>query len=385
MTIRKVQTTKGTNYIVDLYTSGRGGKRLRRRFTKKIDAQNFLDNYIAEKQNFKKSGQSIGLLEEIAYKDEAMFWLESMRHHFSVSHLKRVEGVLREQLPRFGHYTLDRLDAAFLTNYQRELKSRRQRNATINRKTEVFTSIFNHSVRHRRIPYSPAIGFRKLPLQREEMVFWEKHEVSDFLRCMSVCYPKDSAKHWIYVAYLTALNTGLRAGELWGLRPEDIVASGETLFVRRQLNRITKTFDLLKGKRNSRSGKLSRHVPCNPELLTELNQLIEQNSISSKETIFQNLARNPIDHDRFQKVFKGDLKAWKGRPLRFHDLRHTALTQMIAAGIDLKTVQAIAGHEDIKTTMNYVHLVGDSIRDVARSFSLSSSDCETKPLRLISS
>lgn len=371
MTIRKVQNTKGTHYIVDLYASGRSGKRIRRRFKKKIDAQNFLEHYTTEKQNFKRTGQSISLLEEVIYSDEASFWLESMRGHFSVAHLKRVEAILKEQLPRFGHYTLDRLDAAYLTNYQRELRSRRQKNATINRKTEVITAIFNHSVRHRRIPYSPAIGFRKLPLQRDEIVFWEKHEASDFLKCMSLRYPKESPKRWVYIAYLTALNTGLRAGEVWGLKVDDIVASGETLFIRRQLNRITKTFDLLKGKRNSKSGKLSRHVPCNSELLSELNWLIENNGISREETIFQNLARNPVDHDRFQKVFRNDLKAWGGRALRFHDLRHTAITQMIAAGVDLKTVQAIAGHEDIKTTMNYVHLVGDSIREVSRSFSLS--------------
>ena len=226
-------------------------------------------------------------------------------------------------------------------------------------------------MRHRRIPYSPAAGFRKLPVQREEMVFWEKNEVSHFLSFTSKLYPVNDPKRWVYVLYLTALNTGLRAGELWGLRAEDIVESGETLFIRRQFNLVTRKFDLLKGKRRSKSGKLSRHVPCNRELERELRFLIAKNRIKKHETIFQNQVRGPIDHNRFQKTFKDDLKAWAGRSLRFHDLRHTAITQMIAAGIDLKTVQAIAGHEDIKTTMNYVHLVGDSIKDVARSFSLS--------------
>src|SRR5690606_11873166 len=105
MTIRKVQTTKGTHYTVDLYASGRSGKRIRRRFKKKIDAQNFLDHYTAEKQNFKKTGQATSLLEEVTYHDEAKFWLESMKGHFSVAHLKRVNAILKEQLPLFGHYT----------------------------------------------------------------------------------------------------------------------------------------------------------------------------------------------------------------------------------------------------------------------------------------
>ncbi|MAZ47737.1 MAG: hypothetical protein CME65_04195 [Halobacteriovoraceae bacterium] len=380
MTIRKCNTKKGTSYVVDLYSSGRGSKRIRRSFKRKIDAQNFLDNYMAEKQNFKKSGQAVNLLEEVLYKDEAQFWIETMKNHFSVGHLKRVKGILAEQLERFGNYTLDRMDAAFLTSYQRELKSRRQSNSTINRKTEVITAIFNNSVRHRRIPYTPAIGFRKLPAGRVEMAFWEKEDITSFLQAMHIRYPKGSVNRWRFVAYLTALNTGLRAGELWGLKPEDLSSNGETLFIRRQLNRITKEFDLLKGKRNAKSGRLSRHVPCNPNLKAELLEIINIDN----ETIFANSEGNPIDHDNYKRVFQKDLKAWGGNPIRFHDLRHSAITQMIASGIDIKTVQAIAGHEDIKTTMNYVHLVGDSIKEVARNFSLSYEPDKPANLKLIS-
>jgi hypothetical protein len=44
---------------------------------------------------------------------------------------------------------------------------------------------------------------------------------------------------------------------------------------------------------------------------------------------------------------------------------------MIAQGIDIKTVKEVAGHKAIDTTMNYVHMLGSSIRNVARSFSIS--------------
>ena len=55
---------------------------------------------------------------------------------------------------------------------------------------------------------------------------------------------------------------------------------------------------------------------------------------------------------------------------RFHDLRHTAITLLIAAGIDLKTVQEIAGHKEIKTTMGYTHLLAERIKHVAQNFSI---------------
>jgi len=41
--------------------------------------------------------------------------------------------------------------------------------------------------------------------------------------------------------------------------------------------------------------------------------------------------------------------------LRFHDLRHTAATQMVMSGIDLVTVKEILGHSRIETTMRYAH------------------------------
>jgi site-specific recombinase XerD len=68
--------------------------------------------------------------------------------------------------------------------------------------------------------------------------------------------------------------------------------------------------------------------------------------------------------------FKKDLELWGGKPIRFHDLRHTAATLLISSGIDLKTVQEICGHEDITTTMRYTHLIADNIKKVADLFSI---------------
>jgi len=51
---------------------------------------------------------------------------------------------------------------------------------------------------------------------------------------------------------------------------------------------------------------------------------------------------------------------------------------MIAEGLDLKTVQEICGHKEITTTMRYVHLFGDSIRQAAKIFAVKPSASPTK-------
>jgi len=58
------------------------------------------------------------------------------------------------------------------------------------------------------------------------------------------------------------------------------------------------------------------------------------------------------------------------RRMRFHDMRHTAATLMLASGVQLNTVKEICGHASITTTMGYVHLLADSVRDAGLKFSL---------------
>ncbi|MFN8845813.1 MAG: tyrosine-type recombinase/integrase, partial [Bdellovibrionales bacterium] len=92
---------------------------------------------------------------------------------------------------------------------------------------------------------------------------------------------------------------------------------------------------------------------------------------------FRNEKGLPICHDNFSdRQFAKDLKAWGGKRIRFHDLRHTSTTLMIANGVDIKTVKEICGHADITTTMNYVHLLSGSIANVSKVFSLKPSFSE---------
>ena len=125
-----------------------------------------------------------------------------------------------------------------------------------------------------------------------------------------------------------------------------------------------------------------RVVPCSLELILELKVIAEENRKKSKTdarsskpyegTVFQNHVGLPVDNQNFVKRhFHRDVKEWGGTRIRFHDLRHTATTLMIANGVDIKTVKEICGHADISTTMNYVHLVASALDKVPQLFSLS--------------
>lgn len=365
MSIKKVKLSNGdTKWEVRVHENGRGSKRINRRFDKKDDAESFLQDLKNEiKARAKDPFAGISLKDRV-FHEEASLWLNDGKMRFSAGHIKKAEAILKPLIEEYGNFTMDKFSPSLLSKIQQSEKGKGLSNSTVNRKTEVVTAILNFSTKQRRIPYNPAVGFQKLKRDSKEMGFWNQEEAITFLTVMNERYPKETNQRWVYVAYLMALNTAMRAGELWGLQVHDIASAGTSLWIRRQFNRVTLDFGPTKGKK-------ARHVPCGSELLGELHELIQKQNLKAEDTIFRNEKGNPICHDNFtDRQFAKDLKAWGGKRIRFHDLRHTATTLMIANGVDIKTVKEICGHSDISTTMNYVHLLSGSIANVSKVYSL---------------
>jgi integrase len=362
--------------------SGRGSKQIRRRFSNSKSANEFLEFYLEEKKKLRGETVKVGSFYDTTFASESEQWLDNLVLRSSPGHYRRCKEVVEDFNKTFGSLEPNKITAEFLTSLQRKLKHRtgsRKKtawsNSTVNRYTEAICAVLNFSAFQKRIPFNPVSGFKKLPRGSTEMLFWEEREASSFLHWASLKYTNLDNRHRKarknYIAYLMALNTGMRAGEIWGLKPHDLSFNeegvGDTLFVRRQLNRMTREFAPLKGGVSGDKDK-SRHVPCSSELRKELEALLAFNGSRGDGTVFQNAAGGTVDHDSFAQKFERDVKRWGGRRIRFHDLRHTAATLMLSKGVDVKTVSEILGHEDISTTMIYVHLLGDKIKQVSKSF-----------------
>ncbi len=160
--------------------------------------------------------------------------------------------------------------------------------------------------------------FKQLKETRDDIQCLTEEDAIGFLSFANQKYLREGSKRWIYVVYLLALNAGPRAGEIWGLKPRDIIENGELIHIQRQFDILKRIFRPTKGKEN-------RRIPCNRELFEELKDLIRQKKIAADETIFQASNGNPVGHDNFVfRMFKPDLLEWGRRSIRFHDLRHTA-------------------------------------------------------------
>ncbi len=379
MSIRKVQNSLGvTRWEVRVYEGGRGSRYISKKFIKKSDADSWLLEFEKTKVERARNPFSSVSFEGKNFREEAEYWLADGKYRFSAGHLLKSRVVIKDFLDAQGNLQIEKFTPELLTRFQQSELQKGLMPATVNRKTEVLTAILNFAVKQRRIPFNPSTGFKKLHKSQKEMDFWSQEEAKDFLSFINDKYPAGSSSRWIYVVYLLALNTGLRAGEIWGLKASDVMEAQSTIAIKRQFNRVSLNFTLPKSKK-------PRIVPCNKTLMSELKKLIQKKCLSSQDTIFRNEKGNPVCHDNFaDRNFIKDLESWGGKMIRFHDLRHTATTLLISGGVDLKTVKEICGHADIATTMNYVHLVSGAIEKVAATFSIAPEKMEvSRSLKIV--
>jgi integrase len=146
--------------------------------------------------------------------------------------------------------------------------------------------------------------------------------------------------------FLTAAFTGLRRGELLALRWRDVDFAGSTIRVRASYAGGQLT--------TPKSGKV-RAVPMAPDVAAALAQLGRRDFWTGDDDLaFVGSTGSYLDGSALCRRYKEALARAGLRPLRFHDLRHTFGTRMIAKA-DIRRVQEWMGHSNIQTTMRYLH------------------------------
>jgi integrase len=152
--------------------------------------------------------------------------------------------------------------------------------------------------------------------------------------------------------YVTAAGTGLRQGELLGLRWQNVDLERGELAVRHTLQRGTRLPAEPKTDRARRTLRLPRQV-----VTALLEHRARQAIIPLAGYVFTTAIGTALDSRNVTRYLQGHL-ARLGLPRqRFHDLRHAFATLMIESGEDLGVVSRILGHADFATTADvYAHL-----------------------------
>lgn len=177
--------------------------------------------------------------------------------------------------------------------------------------------------------------------------------------------------HGLEALVTVALSLGLRQGEALGLRWDAVDFDAKLLHVRASLQRVDKCWHLVEPK-----SARSRRTVALPDVAVSalrahrVGQLEERLASGSRWCeggfVFTTRIGTPLEPSNVRKAFRGLLTKAGAPQIRFHDLRHTAATFLLAQGVDVRTIMETLGHSQISLTLNtYSHVLPVLQRDAA--------------------
>jgi integrase len=273
------------------------------------------------------------------FADAAAEWLRYIEHDRGrkPSTVSGYRVIVRSQLlPAFGELPLESITTESIERWIGELEGA----ASSRTKALVLLhGIFQRARKVWGLQVNPAADAEKPPLNRSgDIQVFSPEEVWALVRA--------GASEQDGAIFLTAAFTGLRMGELLALRWRDVDFARQTIRVRASYYAGQLT--------TPKSGKV-RAVPLAPDVATALAQLGDrEHFVGDDDLVFVGETGSYLDGSALRRRYKEALRAAQLRPLRFHDLRHTFGTRMIAKA-DIRRVQEWMGHADIQTTMRYLH------------------------------
>ncbi|MCX7794119.1 MAG: site-specific integrase, partial [Thermodesulfovibrionales bacterium] len=230
----------------------------------------------------------------------------------------------------FKKMRLDEIKTKEVELIQAHLMDKGYSVATCNRYISIVKASFTKAEEWGLINEQQLRAIRKVKLLKGEISRLRFLSEEEIQRLLSHC-----DKH-LYPIVFTAINTGMRKGEILNLKWDNIDFRTGFIYLDRTKN----------GYR--------REIPMNESLKALLRKLHSQRRLDTNY-VFVN-PQTGRRYTEFKRSFAAALKKAGIRDFRFHDLRHTFASQLIMRGADLKTVQELLGHRTLTMTLRYSHL-----------------------------
>lgn len=176
----------------------------------------------------------------------------------------------------------------------------------------------------------------------------------------------------LYALYLVTLSLGLRQGEALALRWEDVDLEAGTLQVKSTLQFIDGRFQLLEPKTERSKRSFSLPDVTIAALHEHRKRQLEEHlrlggAWEDWDLVFTTGFGTPLDRHNVTRYFQEALQRAGLPRFRFHDLRHSAATFLLAQGCDLRVVMEALGHSSVALTANlYTHVLPVLKRDAAK-------------------
>lgn len=321
------------------------------------EAQRFLNLKLQQRDNGRVSRAAVMSLNQLLDQ-----WLTTVvKARVRPRTFRDYEALLRLHIrPALGSRligTINQIDIQrlYARMYERGLSSR-----TIEYTNAVLKSAFRQAVRWKMLAEDPCVGVDLPRMKRREMEALSVDECRKFLAVAE-------KSEWFPVLAL-AMTTGMRPSEYLALKWTDIDWQRGTASVCRtiQVAGSEWTFDDTKRKRSRRIVKLQNFVLKALQCMKDtVESRREGNYSPTHELIFVSATGLPLKQTVVKREFRKLLAIAGIRLIRLYDLRHTAATLAIAAGVSVKVISDQLGHASISFTLERYSHVLPSIQDEA--------------------
>ena len=243
-------------------------------------------------------------------------------------------------IPFFGSCRADGISTSMIQDYVRRRIGAGLKQATVNRELATLSHLFRRMVKWGWIKAEGIPELEKGPEPRKNIVILSDDNAT---KLMSAAVDDQDTRLWLFVAF--GLNTAMRHSEILGVRYENIDFDARRIFVPQ-----------------AKAGE--REQPITPALVELLIRQREQDGPEAT-WVFPSRISNPKHPHRMsmaksflRAVVRAGLTPSKVTP---HVMRHTAITRLVKAGVDLPTIQRISGHKTFQMVLRYVHIHGSHI------------------------
>ncbi len=331
------------------------------------------EKWVTEILNKKNKGYIAATESNISFKDYINKWFNDYKSkHIGINTRTNYKSRIDTHIiPKLGSYKLNKITNSIVQNFYNSLISEGLKPSSVKKIMEILNGVFKYAQKSKLIYVVPT-DIEKQPMNKPKIEFWSKKEIDFYLNVIKGTY--------LYTPILIEIFTGLRVGELCGLRWSNINIDNGYLIVKNQViydreSKVLVFSEILKTDASYREISL-------PKILIDYLKAIKGNSDSTDFVILnrdglmcnpRNLSMNftksiskykdPIDKNS-PGINKNNYMQLK--QITFHGLRHTHATLLIFNGENIKVVSDRLGHKDIATTLNtYTHIMEDMKNNTA--------------------
>ena len=222
---------------------------------------------------------------------------------------------------------------------------------TVRNINQVISSAMDFAIDQKLISTNPTNGCALPKLEHREMKTLPTEQLASFLH--------EAKESGVFEMYYIELATGLRRGELMGLKWEDIDLERGTIQVRRQITRIDG--EVVEAPLKTKNSY--RNISIGADAVQILK---DQRRKNNSEYVFPSPTGGPISPDSVLHMLHRVLKRAGLPRIRFHDTRHTFATVALQNSADIKTISGMLGHYSAGFTLDtYAHVTTQAQRQAA--------------------